>query len=203
MLLAVQTGLRVSELTGLNCGDVTLGAGASVRCEGKGRKQRAVPLSAARVEALLRSWLTRTSRAPGDPLFPTRTGRRLSRDAVALRVSTHAATAAQRCPSLRGKKIHPHVLRHSCAMSLLQAGVDTSVIALWLGHAGVRSTDAYVHADISIKEKALALTTPAARPARPLPPTGQGARVPREPVTMPSRNRQTPRITSATTVASA
>ena len=104
---------------------------------------------------------------PDDPLFPTRTGRRLSRDAVALRVSTHAATAAQRCPSLLGKRIHPHVLRHSCAMSLLQAGVDTSVIALWLGHAGVRSTDAYVHADISIKERALALTTPAAaKPGR-------------------------------------
>ncbi len=98
---------------------------------------------------------------------PTRTGRRLSRDAVALRVSTHAATAAQHCPSLLGKKIHPHVMRHSCAMSLLQAGVDTSVIALWLGHAGVRSTDAYVHADITIKEKALALTTPAsAKPGR-------------------------------------
>jgi site-specific recombinase XerD len=103
----------------------------------------------------------------GHPLFPTRTGRRLSRDAVARRVSTHAAAAAQRCPSLLGRKIHPHVLRHSCAMSLLQAGVDTSVIALWLGHAGVRSTDAYVHADISIKERALALTTPAsAKPGR-------------------------------------
>ncbi len=101
------------------------------------------------------------------PLFPTRTGRRLSRDAIALRVSTHSAAATQRCPSLVGKKVHPHVLRHSCAMSLLHAGVDTSVIALWLGHAGVRSTDAYVHTDISIKEKALALTTPAeARPGR-------------------------------------
>ena len=99
--------------------------------------------------------------------FPTRTGRRLSRDAIALRVSTHSAAATQRCPSLVGKKVHPHVLRHSCAMSLLHAGVDTSVIALWLGHAGVRSTDAYVHTDISIKEKALALTTPAeARPGR-------------------------------------
>jgi len=166
MLLAIQTGLRVSELIGLNCGDVTLGVGANVRCEGKGRKQRAVPLTGP-VESLLRAWLTEREEQPGDPLFPTRTGRRLSRDAIALRVSTHAATAAQRCPSLRGKRIHPHVLRHSCAMSLLQAGVDTSVIALWLGHAGVRSTDAYIHADISIKEKALALTTPAsARPGR-------------------------------------
>jgi len=166
LLLAVQTGLRVSELIGLNCGDVTLGTGASVRCEGKGRKQRAVPLTGP-VEDLLRVWLAERAGRSGDPLFPTRTGRRLSRDAVALRVSTHAATAAQRCPALQGKKIHPHVLRHSCAMTLLQAGVDTSVIALWLGHAGVRSTDAYLHADISIKEKALALTTPAsARPGR-------------------------------------
>jgi site-specific recombinase XerD len=163
MLVAVQTGLRVSELTGLNCGDVTLGTGANVRCEGKGRKQRAVPLNGP-VEAAVRVWLTERAGHPTEPLFPTRTGRRLSRDAIALRVSTHATTAAQRCPSLVGKGIHPHVLRHTCAMSLLQAGVDTSVIALWLGHAGVRSTDAYVHADISIKEKALALTTPASAP---------------------------------------
>ena len=141
MLLAVQTGLRVSELIGLNCRDVTLGTGANVRCEGKGRKQRTVPLGGP-VQALLRGWLTERAGHADDPLFPTRTGRRLSRDAVALRVSTHATAAAQRCPSLQGKQVHPHVLRHSCAMSLLQAGVDTSVIALWLGHAGVRSTDA-------------------------------------------------------------
>jgi len=166
MLLAVQTGLRVSELIGLNCRDVTLGTGANVRCEGKGRKQRTVPLGAP-VQALLRRWLTERAGHADDPLFPTRIGRRLSRDAVALRVSTHATAAAQRCPSLRGKQVHPHVLRHSCAMSLLHAGVDTSVIALWLGHAGVRSTDAYLHADISIKEKALALITPAsAKPGR-------------------------------------
>ena len=170
MLLAIQTGLRVSELTGLNCGDLTIGVGANICCEGKGRKQRAVPLTGP-VEALLRDWLTERAGLPNDPLFPTRAGRRLSRDAVALRVSTHAATAATRCPSLQGKPIHPHVFRHTCAMSLLQAGVDTSVIALWLGHAGVRSTDAYVHADITIKEKALALTTPAtARPGRYRPP---------------------------------
>ena len=166
MLLAIQTGLRVSELTGLNCGDLSLGVGANVRCEGKGRKQRAVPLTDP-VQALLQVWLTERAGLPTAPLFPTRAGRRLSRDAVALRVSTHAATAATRCPSLQGKPIHPHVFRHTCAMSLLQAGVDTSVIALWLGHAGVRSTDAYVHADITIKEKALALTTPtSARPGR-------------------------------------
>ncbi|MGH3525198.1 MAG: tyrosine-type recombinase/integrase, partial [Mycobacterium sp.] len=159
MLLAAQTGLRVSELTTLNCGDVTLGTGANIRCEGKGRKQRAIPLTDP-VKALLQDWLTERGGNANNPLFPTRTGRRLSRDAVALRISTHASTAAERCPSLHNKRVHPHVLRHSCAMSLLQAGVDTSVIALWLGHAGVRSTDAYIHADMTIKEKALALVTP-------------------------------------------
>ena len=166
MLLAVQTGLRVSEIIGLNCADVTLGDGANIVCEGKGRKHRAVPLTGP-VIGLIRGWLTERAGRPTEPLFCTRTGRRLSRDAVALRVRTHAATAAAHCPSLAGKKIHPHVLRHSCAMTLLQAGVDTSVIALWLGHAGVRSTDPYLHADITIKEKALALTTPTeARPGR-------------------------------------
>jgi site-specific recombinase XerD len=170
MSLAVQTGLRVSELTGLNNADITLGAGASVRCEGKGRKQRVVPLSQP-LQALVRDWLTERAGGPIEPLFPTRGGRRLTRDAIALRISTHTRTAAQQCPSLLNKKVHPHVLRHSCAMSLLQAGVDTTVIALWLGHAGIRSTDAYVHADINMKEKALALTTPTtAAPARYRPP---------------------------------
>jgi site-specific recombinase XerD len=168
--LAVQTGLRVSELTGLNCADITLGDGAAVRCEGKGRKQRAVPLDSP-VQQLLRAWLDERSGGSCDPLFCTRTGRRLSRDAVAQRLSTHVKAAAKTYPSLLGKAVHPHVLRHSCAMSLLQAGVDTTVIALWLGHAGVRSTDAYVHADMTIKEKALALTTPtSARPGRYRPP---------------------------------
>ena len=166
MALAVQTGLRVSELTGLNCADITLGDGAAVRCEGKGRKQRAVPLDRP-VRQLLRAWLDERSGGPHDPLFCTRTGRRLSRDAVAQRLSIHVKAAAQACPSLLKKSVHPHVLRHSCAMSLLQAGVDTTVIALWLGHADVRSTDAYVHADMTIKEKALALTTPiTAKPGR-------------------------------------
>jgi site-specific recombinase XerD len=166
MLLAVQTGLRVSELIGLNCADVTLGDGANVRCQGKGRKHRAVPLTGPVIN-IVRDWLTERAGRPGDPLFCTRTGRRLSRDAVAQRIHTHTVTAAARCPSLAGKRVHPHVLRHSCAMTLLQAGVDTSVIALWLGHAGVRSTDPYLHADITIKERALALTSPAtAKPGR-------------------------------------
>lgn len=108
---------------------------------------------------------------PGDPLFPARTGRRLSRDAIERRITIHAATAAAACPTLTGKKLHPHVLRHTCAMDLLRARVDTAVIALWLGHADIRSTDAYIHADMTIKERALAATTPATvQPGRYQPP---------------------------------
>ncbi len=139
MLLAVQSGLRVSELIGLNCSDVTLGTGSHVRCTGKGRKQRAIPLTES-TQLVLRAWLRERTGRNEDPLFPTRTGRRLSRDAVERRVNTHATTATLRCPSLVGKQLSPHVLRHSAAMALLQAGVDTSVIALWLGHADVRTT---------------------------------------------------------------
>ena len=163
LLVAVQTGLRVSELTGLNCGDVTLGTGASLRCLGKGRKHRAVPLTTP-TQAVLRVWMTERTGLPGQPLFPTRTGRRLSTDAVQRLVHQHAATAALRCPSIRPDKLHPHILRHSCAMTLLHAGVDTAVIALWLGHADIRSTNAYLHADMTIKQRALDLTTPTSAP---------------------------------------
>ena len=140
-----------------------LGTGGHVRCEGKGRKHRSVPLTAP-AQAALSSWLDERAGRPHDPLFSTRTGRRLSRDAVERRLATHTAAAAKRCPSLSGKRLHPHVLRHSCAMSLLQAGVDATVIALWLGHADVRSTQPYLHADLTIKERALALVTPASVP---------------------------------------
>ena len=160
LILTLQAGLRVSELVAVNCGDVTLGTGGHVRVEGKGRKQRAVPLTT-QAKAVLAVWLAERGLQPDEPLFPTRTGRRLSRDAVERRVATHVAAAAKRCTSLNDKQIHPHVLRHSCAMSLLQAGVDSTVIALWLGHADVRSTQPYIHADMTIKERALALVTPA------------------------------------------
>ena len=159
ILLVVQTGLRVSELTGLDCGDVSLGAGASIRCEGKGRRHRAVPLTTA-TEAVVGVWLAERGGHRDEPLFPTRTGRRLSTDAVERLVRKHAVTAAAVCPSIRAERLHPHILRHSCAMSLLQAGVDTAVIALWLGHADIRSTHAYLHADMTIKRRALELTTP-------------------------------------------
>jgi site-specific recombinase XerD len=166
LTLTIQAGLRVSELIAINLADVTLGTGGCVRVEGKGRKHRAVPLTT-EAKAIVAVWLTERGGRPEDPLFPTRTGRRLSRDAVERRVATHVATAARRCPSLKSKRVRPHVLRHSCAMSLLQAGVDSTVIALWLGHADIRSTQPYIHADMTIKERALALVAPASvKPGR-------------------------------------
>jgi len=170
LAVAVQTGLRVTELCSLDCGDVTLDAGAHLRCEGKGRKQRAVPLTATTV-AVLRAWLRELGGLPGEPLFPTRTGRRLTRGALERRITAHAVVAAQRCPSMRDKTITPHVLRHTAAMALLHAGVDIAVIALWLGHEDIRSTQMYLHADLAIKERALALVTPnGAKPGRYRPP---------------------------------
>jgi site-specific recombinase XerD len=160
LTLTLQAGLRVSELIALDCGDVALGTGAHVHVEGKGRKQRAVPLTK-EAQTVLAAWLAERDGQPEDPLFPTRTGRRLSRDAIERRVASHTATATARCVSLNDKRVHPHVLRHSCAMSLLQAGVDGTVIALWLGHADIRSTQPYIHADMTIKERALALIAPA------------------------------------------
>ena len=166
LALAVQTGLRLAELTSLDCGDVTLGAGAHLACTGKGRKQRVVPLTTNTV-AVLRAWTRERAGLAADPLFPTRTGRRLSPDAVQRRVTLHVATAGNRCPSLAAKNVTPHVLRHTAAMALLQAGVDISVIALWLGHEDIRSTQAYLHADLAIKERALARTTATtAKPGR-------------------------------------
>ena len=160
LAVALQTGLRVSELTGLNCGDVVLGTGAHVRCNGKGRKERLTPLTPS-TAAALRVWLAERAGLPDEPLFPTRTGRRLSPDAVQRRIAKHAAAAERHCASLRPKRLTPHALRHTAAMQLLHAGVDTSVIAMWLGHEDVRSTQIYLHADLAIKERALALTAPA------------------------------------------
>jgi site-specific recombinase XerD len=160
LALAVHTGLRVSELTTLTLADVHLGTGAHVSCLGKGRKQRITPLTGD-LTAVLRAWLAERAAAPADPLFPTRRGTPLSPDAVQQRLSTHAATAARRCPSLAGKTITPHVLRHTAAMRLLAAGVDTTVIALWLGHEQVATTQVYIHADLALKQQALARTTPA------------------------------------------
>ena len=165
--VATQTGLRVSELTGLRNCDVELGTGAHIRCTGKGRKQRCTPLARSTV-AVLRAWMHERRGEPGDPLFPARRGTPLSRGAVARLVTRHTVTARHRCPSLITKHPTPHVLRHSCAMELLRSGVDCAVIALWMGHEQVETTSRiYLHADMSIKERALARTAPLhTRPGR-------------------------------------
>jgi integrase/recombinase XerD len=166
MLTAIQTGLRVSELTGLRIQDLTLSTGAHVRCEGKRRKQRSVPLTIETI-AVLREWLHERQGDPSDPLFPTRQGRPLTPDAVASRVGKHAAAAATACPSLSGKHVTPHVLRHSNAMLLRARRKDIATIALWLGHESTQATQMYLHADLKIKEQAIdrtaTLSTPPGR----------------------------------------
>ena len=159
IVLAAQTGLRASELIGLTCGDLQLGAGAHVTCLGKGRKQRITPLTKQTV-ALMRAWARERGGQPDDPLFSTSTGRPLTRDALERRLTKHAATAVAACPSLATKTVTPHVLRHTTAMRLLHADVDTTVIALWLGHEQIQTTNIYLHADLAIKQKALDRTAP-------------------------------------------
>jgi integrase/recombinase XerD len=159
LALAVQTGLRAAELTGLTCSDVHLGTGAHVSCHGKGRKDRITPLTNS-TAAILRDWITERAGRPDQPLFPTNRGTRMSSDALQQRLTHHAATAAEHCPSLHDKTITPHVLRHTAAMTLLHAGVDITVIALWLGHASVTTTQIYLQADLALKQRALDRTTP-------------------------------------------
>jgi len=163
--LAVTAGLRVSELTSLNLEDLHLGAGAHVVCRGKGRKNRVTPLDA-QTAAILRAYIAVLP--PGTSIvFPTRTGTRMSRDAVAARLTEHAATAGTVCTTMASKRITPHVLRHSAAMRLLAAGIDSTVIALWLGHESVDTTRIYLHADMKIKERAMDRTAPTgAQPGR-------------------------------------
>jgi site-specific recombinase XerD len=163
--VAVQTGLRVSELTGLRRQDVALGRGQNLRCDGKGRKERCTPLTA-QTAAVLRSWLEESRGEPADPVFAGPKGKALSRDAVRRLIDRHVATATKKCPSLATKHVAPHVLRHTCAMQLLEAGVDTTVIALWLGHESIRTTNIYQHADLAMKERALARLAPSRESAR-------------------------------------
>ncbi len=159
LVLAVQTGLRISELIGLSRNDVALNAGAHVRCIGKGRKERATPLTALTV-SVLRSWLAEHPGGPSDPLFPTRTGTHLSHDAIEHRLAGHLGVARTICPTLHGKHVTMHTLRHTAAMRLLHAGTDVAVIALWLGHESTQTTQIYLHADLALKERALARTAP-------------------------------------------
>ncbi|HZL94318.1 MAG TPA: tyrosine-type recombinase/integrase [Vicinamibacterales bacterium] len=159
LALAVQTGLRASEVIGARSADVHLGAGAHISCLGKGRKQRITPLTSP-VVAVLRVWLAERRGQSHDPIFPTQKGKVLSRDALERRLATYVTRAIRTCSSLRDKTVTLHALRHTAAMRLLHAGVDTSVIALWLGHEQVETTQIYLHADLALKERALARTTP-------------------------------------------
>jgi integrase/recombinase XerD len=160
LLTTVQAGLRVSEALALTRADTHLGAGPHVRVIGKGRKQRVAPLTRETV-AVLRVWMRETDARPADsPLFPARHGGPLTRDAIERRLAKHLATAGRRCPTLRAKHVTMHVLRHTTAMSLLTAGVDTSTIALWLGHAQERTTHVYLHADLELKQRTLDRITP-------------------------------------------
>ncbi len=159
MLVAVQTGLRLSEMTGLLRSHVQLGTGPYVQCLGKGRKERCTPLAKQSVK-VLKAWLREPTRYGSDILFPNARGGRLSADGVEYIVSKYLAIARQKCPSLQRKHVTPHVLRHSAAMELRAAGVDLSTIALWLGHESVETTQIYLDADLALKDKALAKTRP-------------------------------------------
>lgn len=171
MLLAIQTGVRVSELIGLLRRDVSLDqTAAHIRVRGKGRKERVAPLTRQTV-AVLKVWMRERDGRPTDPLFPTRTGGQLTRDAVERRLAKHLKTARSQCPTLHAKQVSTHTLRHTSAMMLLSAGVDTSTIALWLGHEQERTTHIYLHADLAIKQRALDRATPPnGRPGRYRPP---------------------------------
>jgi site-specific recombinase XerD len=170
IILAAQTGLRASELIALRSGDLHLGRGAHVECSGKRRKQRITPLATS-TTAVLREWTKERAGQPHDPLFPTRTDTPMTRDTLAWLLAKHADTASRRCQSLRGKRVSPHVLRHTAAMRLLHAGVDISVIALWLGHEQIDTTQIYLAADLALKQQALDRTRPIdAKPGRYRPP---------------------------------
>lgn len=166
LVLAIQTGLRISELAGLTRGDVTLGRGANVHTVGKGRKERHTPL-VANTQAVLRTWLAERAGSASDPLLPTTTGCPMSRDAIERRLANHVALARLRCPSLGAKHVTMHTLRHTAAMRLLLAGNDVTVIALWLGHEQLATTNIYLHADMTHKQQAIDRTRSlAAKPGR-------------------------------------
>ena len=159
LLVAVQTGLRVSEITGLTRENLVLGAGAHVRVIGKGRKERCTPIAKSTL-AVVKAWLREPQRGRGNVLFPSANGARLSIHGVQYLLNKHRLTAATACPSLKAKRVTVHRLRHTMAMDLLQAGVDRAVIALWLGHESVETTQIYLEATLAMKEQALAKATP-------------------------------------------
>lgn len=154
LMLMIQTGLRVSEVTGLCCRDLILTLGPYIRCTGKGRKERCTPLMKGMVKVLKR-WLVEHDFKQTDPLFPSVNGGSMSSDAVQYLLGKYIAIASRKCPSLARKRVSPHVLRHTAAMQLLHAGIDHAMIALWLGHESVETTHIYLEADLSLKEKLL------------------------------------------------
>jgi site-specific recombinase XerD len=159
LMLAIQTGLRLSELIRLSRHDIILDTGAHVRCYGKGRKERCTPLTK-QIVAVLKAWLKERGGSESDVVFPSARGTSLSPDGVQYLLAKHVAQARKMCPSLKQKRVSPHVLRHTAAMELLQAGVDHSVIALWLGHESPQTTQIYLQADLALKEKILEKTKP-------------------------------------------
>ena len=159
LVVALQTGLRVTELCGLRIVDVTLGSGPHVRCHGKGRKDRCTPLTRHTI-AVLKPWLAERGGTSDDALFPTRGGGHLNRDSIGDLVDRYVTIAARTCPTWSSRRVTPHTLRHTAAMTLLAAGVETSVIALWLGHEHVQTTQIYLHSDLSMKQAALDRTKP-------------------------------------------
>lgn len=159
LLLMVQTGLRLAEVTGLKAEDLVLGAGAHVRCHGKGRKERCTPLSRDTAR-MLRAFLAERGASGADLVFVSVRRTRLSHDAVERLVAKYALQASRACLTLARKHVTPHVLRHTTAVQLLEAGVDRAVIALWLGHEQVETTQIYLDADLAMKERALARTAP-------------------------------------------
>ena len=159
ILLAVQTGLRLSELTSLHQRDLQFGIGAHVRVIGKGRKERCTPLSK-NTRAVLAAWVKEPQKLPDQPLFPNASGRRLSAHGVQYLLAKHVASATTACASLKHKRVSPHVLRHTTAMDLLQQGIDPCVIALWLGHESPETTQIYLDADLELKQRVLDRVTP-------------------------------------------
>lgn len=159
LVLALQTGLRVSELSALRLDDLHLGTGAFVHCVGKGRKERTTPLTKTTV-AVTKSYLAERGGDGASPVFPGPSDQALGRDAIRRIVERHAATAAMTCPTLVEKRPGPHTLRHTCAMRLLESGTDITTIALWLGHSSSRTTEVYLHAHLALKERAIARTAP-------------------------------------------
>ncbi len=159
LLTAAQTGLRLSEMTALRHEDASLGTGAHIHCHGKGRKERCTPLTKPTV-SVLKAWMREQGRDDSKTLFPSARGGRLSAVGVQHMVARHVDKARKTCPTLAKKRVSPHVLRHAAAMELLQAGVDRAVIALWLGHESVETTQIYLDADLALKEQVLAKTKP-------------------------------------------